>query len=74
MANDSINTAAIAALQQIQQAIGQLDKTMAAVFPQTLTTATTAIGGAATLPSNPVGFLSVKNPVTGATVKIPYYT
>ena len=36
-----------------------------------LTTATTATGGAGTLPSNPVGFAQIK--INGTTRKIPYY-
>ena len=53
--------------------LNTLNQTIAKVFPQTIGTSATATGGAATLPGNPVGFLDVVNPITGATVKIPYY-
>jgi hypothetical protein len=57
------------------QVLSRLQQTMARVFPQwTGTTATTATGGAATLPANPVGFILIVNPTTGATVRIPYYS
>lgn len=61
-------------LNNINLAIANLNKTINAVFPQFIGTATTATGGAETLPANPVGFLTVVNPVTGTTVKIPYYS
>lgn len=54
-------------------AINGLQTILEKVFPQTNGTATTATGGAATLPANPVGFLTVIEPSTGVTVKIPYY-
>lgn len=41
-------------------------------FPQITGTATTATGGAETLPANPVGFITVTLP-DGSQVKIPYY-
>ena len=53
--------------------LGQIIATLQKVFPQTLGTSSTASAGAATLPANPVGFLTVVNPATGATVKIAYY-
>lgn len=41
-------------------------------LPQVGGTSTTATGGAATLPANPVGFLNVTLP-DGTAAKIPYY-
>jgi hypothetical protein len=52
--------------------IGQLVAAIKAVFPQIGTTATTATGGAATLPANPVGFFNVTD-ATGVVRKVPYY-
>ena len=53
--------------------LNTLNQTIAKVFPQTIGTSTTATGGSATLPANPVGFITVVNPTTGATIKVPYY-
>jgi hypothetical protein len=52
--------------------ISQLIQTIQSVFPQVTSTASTATGGAATLPANPVGFFSVTTP-SGTVVKVPYY-
>ncbi len=63
----------VTASKQISIAIGLLNQTITKVFPNALTTSSTATGGAATLPGNPVGFLVLINPATGLTVKVPYY-
>lgn len=63
----------ITTLQSLVLAANTINQTLAKVFPQAIGTATTATGGAATLPTNPAGFLDVVNPATGATVKVPYY-
>lgn len=68
------STALVAAVQSLNNIISKLQQTVAQVFPQAIGTSATAVAGAATLPANPVGFLSVVNPATGATVKIPYYS
>jgi hypothetical protein len=60
-------------LKAIVSAIQTATATIGKVFPQTIGTATTATAGAATLPAQPAGFLTVVNPTSGATVKIPYY-
>lgn len=52
--------------------LGQINQTLKAVFPQTTGTASSATGGAATLPGNPVGFMDVTL-LDGTPVKIPYY-
>ena len=43
------------------------------IFPIAIGTSTTATGGSATLPANPVGFIEVKDPATGNTLKVPFY-
>lgn len=55
----------VRALNAIQQAI-------LSVFPISTGTSTTATGGAATLPANPVGFIDVTLP-DGTSAKVPYY-
>ena len=64
----------ITTLKNLVISANTINQTIAKVFPQAIGTATSATGGSATLPSNPVGFLDVVNPATGATVKIPYYS
>lgn len=54
------------------QYLGQILLALRNIFPQTSGTATTATGGAATLPANPVGFITVTLP-NGTSVKVPYY-
>lgn len=68
------NTTAVSTLLNLVQAVNALNQTMNRVFPQTIGVASSATGGAATLPANPVGFLSLVNPVTGDTVEVPYYS
>lgn len=52
--------------------LGSLAKSIAASFPQITGTATSATAGAATLPANPVGFITIVLP-DGSTGKVPYY-
>jgi len=73
MADNGNSSNILAAILNGVKALSNIQQTISKVFPQTIGTATTATGGSATLPSNPAGFLSVVNPATGATVKIPYY-
>ncbi|MGN6102995.1 MAG: hypothetical protein ACTHOR_17795 [Devosia sp.] len=54
----------VRALNEIVQAIKN-------VLPSWGSTASTASGGAATLPANPVGFVEVT--INGATKLVPYY-
>ena len=70
--NDNELQLLITNIQSAVQAINGLNVTLKTVFPQQGTTATTATGGAATLPGNPLGFLNVV--VSGTTVKFPYYS
>lgn len=56
----------------LNQNISQLIMTLKAIFPQaTATTSATATAGAATLPANPAGFLTVN--IGGTNFKVPYY-
>jgi hypothetical protein len=59
-------------LQGIVQQLSALVQTFKAVFPQQGGTTSTATAGAATLPANPVGFMSVTL-TNGTVVKMPYY-
>lgn len=66
------NSGILATQQQAVQALNKLIQTLGTVFPQTGGTSSSATGGSATLPANPVGFISVTLP-TGQAVKIAYY-
>lgn len=59
-------------LQNGVKYLGQLVVAVQKIFPQTSGTSGTATGGAATLPANPAGFLTVTLP-NGTTAKVPYY-
>jgi hypothetical protein len=59
-------------IQNIAKAIGSANQTLSKSFPQSVGTSTSATGGAATLPANPVGFLTIVMP-DGSSKKIPYY-
>lgn len=61
----------IAVINSGVRAINALNVTLQTVFPQQGATASTATGGAATLPANPVAFLEAV--INGTTYKIPYY-
>jgi len=67
------NSGILATLQQGVQAINQVIQTLKAVFPISGGTTTTATGGSATLPANPVGFITVTLP-DGTAAKVPYYS
>lgn len=58
--------------QQLVIYAGQLVQAFKNTFLQFGGTTTSATGGSATLPSNPVGFVSATLP-NGTQVKIPYY-
>ena len=62
----TVNQNGVLALNAILQALK-------AIFPSGTGTSTTATGGAATLPGNPVGFIDVVLP-NGAAAKVPYYS
>ena len=62
----------LSTLQLGVRAMNDLRLAITSVFPQTGGTATSATGGAATLPANPVGFIVVTLP-DGTSAKIPYY-
>jgi hypothetical protein len=65
----------IANVQDVTQAVNNLNVTLKTVFPQQGPTSTTATSGLASLPSQPLGFLEVVLTLSGVstTVKIPYY-
>jgi len=63
----------ITTIKNLVLSANTINQTIARVFPQAIATATSATAGAETLPANPAGFLVVVNPVTGTSVKIPYY-
>lgn len=58
--------------QQGVKYIGLLIQAIKAVFPQMGATSSSATGGAATLPANPVGFIAITLP-DGTLAKVPYY-
>lgn len=75
MADDN-TTQDVASLQigkNIVTAINGLQQTMANTFPQQGGVSGSATGGAATLPGNPVGFLTITLP-NGTAAKVPYYS
>jgi hypothetical protein len=59
--------------QQGVRYLGLIIQALKAAFIQFGGTVTTATGGAATLPANPVGFVTATLP-NGTVVKIPYYS
>lgn len=59
--------------QQGVQALNAILTALKAFFPSATGTSSTATGGAATLPSQPVGFINVTLP-NGAQAKVPYYS
>lgn len=66
---DTINSTQQAGVQYL----GQIVQALKAAFGFLGGTSGSATGGAATLPANPVGFVSVTLP-NGQSVKIAYYT
>lgn len=62
----------IANIQDVTQAINNLNTTLETVFPQQGATVTSATGGSETLPTHPVIFLEVV--VGGTTYAVPLYT
>ena len=80
MADDETNAASSQGLKDLnttQQSgvryLGMIIQTLQKAFIQFGGTGTTATGGAATLPANPVGFVTATLP-NGTVVKIPYYS
>lgn len=53
--------------------LGLIYKALTTAFGSIGGTSASATGGAATLPANPVGFVTLTLP-TGASVKVPYYS
>lgn len=71
-ADPSTTATAVTALQQVVIAINRLTKAVGNVSFQSTGTSSSATGGAATLPANPVGFLNIELP-DGSQAKVPYY-
>ena len=69
--NDQQLQLLISTLQAAVIAVNGLNTTLANTFPQQGSTSTTATGGAATLPANPVGFFNTV--INGVNAKVPYY-
>ena len=63
----------VSALKGITGVLSSIYKVVNQIFPQATGTATTATGGAATLPASPVGFIIVQLP-DGSSGKVPYYS
>jgi len=63
---------AVSTLKGLVQNVSRIAVTLTSIFPQQTGTATTATGGAATLPANPVGFMQVTLQ-SGTTVLVAYY-
>lgn len=61
----SVQRNGVRALNDILTALGK-------IFPAISGTSSSATGGAATLPANPVGFITVTLP-NGTTAKVAYY-
>jgi hypothetical protein len=62
----------VSTLKNLTQSVSAIYTQLLKSFPQATGTATTATGGAATLPANPVGFITIQLP-GGAAAKVPYY-
>lgn len=62
------------ALLSIAQAINGQTQAIKIAFPSGTGTAGSAVGGAATLPANPVGYITTTIPGTTTVVKVPYYS
>ena len=63
----------IDAAQNAVKALYALQQAILTAFPQFVGSSSSASGGAATLPANPVGFLELTIPTIGQ-VKVPYYS
>lgn len=59
-------------LRQGVEGINSVTKALNSTFPQTTGTSTSATAGAATLPANPIGFITITLP-DGTSAKVPYY-
>jgi hypothetical protein len=62
----------LAQLRNGVQAINRLAQNLSSAFPVITGTSSSATGGSATLPANPVGFITVTLP-NGTSARVPYY-
>lgn len=72
MADPTTTATAVTTLQQLVSAVGNLTSAVKAVSFQSTGVTGSATAGAATLPANPVGFLTITLP-NGEPAKVPYY-
>lgn len=73
MAEQGQGFSILSALMQGVQSLNRLSQDLSTAFARVGGTSSTATGGAATLPANPVGFVTITLP-SGQAVKVPYYT
>ena len=71
--SQNTNPEIISQLRNLTLGFSNLYNLFKTVFPISGGTSVSATGGAATLPANPVGFLTVTLP-NGTAAKIPYYS
>lgn len=69
---DTTDAQLITAANNLVIAIGELTRVMQSAFPTAGGVAGSATGGAATLPANPAGFITVTLP-DGSAALMPYY-
>jgi hypothetical protein len=72
IADPSTTATAVTSMQQLVSAIGKLTAAVKNVSFQSTGVTSSATAGAATLPANPVGFLTITLP-SGEPAKVPYY-
>jgi len=60
------------ALGNLAQILSNIVTALKAIFPSGTGVSSTATGGAAVLPANPVGYVNITLP-TGQPAKVPYY-
>lgn len=70
--NETTDAQLITAANNLVIAIGELTRVMKSAFPTASGTTGAATGGGATLPANPVGFITVTLP-NGSSALVPYY-
>ena len=71
--NDATSQNGVRYLGQIVTALTTLASNLSTAFARVGGTSGSAVGGAATLPANPVGFVTITL-ANGTSVKVPYYT
>lgn len=75
MADDTSISGSVTLISTLRlgvEALNNVARVMGAAFPRSSGTSPSATAGAATLPANPVGFITVTLP-DGTAAKVPYY-